>query len=216
MSSKRTQLVFASALALIACVMRLDQGSFSSESIAAAQGSPDEAAPFGLTKGLSVSQVGGKAVGSGGMYRLTSVPKPHPAFESYLAQIAPKTGLCFLKGVGKTIQTNVFGSTLRIEYTKLRDQVSQTYGKYKESDSVLPGSIWTDPEDFMMGLLKKDRVLASQWDMTTGSTLKRSLKTILVGVQAQSQESGWIFIEYYFDNEPACQKEIDAATASVL
>jgi hypothetical protein len=68
----------------------------------------------------------------------------------------------------------------------------------------------------MMGLVKKERMLASQWSSETSATLRPSLREVIVGVSAFSTENGFVWLEYYFDNEPRCEKEINDTSSSVL
>src|SRR5262245_32212432 len=86
----------------------------------------ERAMPFGLQMGMTKAQLGlvesARPVAPG-MYKLTTVPKPHPEFESYLVQVAPTTGLCFVKAIGKDISTNVYGSDLKRKYEDMRDQL---------------------------------------------------------------------------------------------
>src|SRR5690606_30552828 len=125
--------------------------------------------------------------------------KPHPVFEAYILQIGPTQGLCFVKGLGKDVETSVYGSELRTAYTKLRDQVEQSYGTYRETDTLLPGSIWSEPRDWMMALVKKERMLAATWNKETRATLRRDLRDIYLVASALSSETGWLSLEYYFD-----------------
>jgi hypothetical protein len=172
--------------------------------------------PFGLKMGMSKEQLGTKEQVAPGMYKIARVPRPHPDFESYVAQIGPTTGLCYLKALGKKIATSIYGPALRLEYTKIRDQVASTYGKYSETDILRPGSIWDEPRDWMMGLVKKERMLASQWSSETNATLRPGLREVIVGVSAFSTENGFVWLEYYFDNEPRCEKEINDTSSAVL
>lgn len=194
-------------------------GAHAATPLAAAVGDAagDVAMPFGLRKGMTRAEMGLRFEELGnGMLRTESVPKPHPAFEAYIVQVGPTQGLCFVKGVGKDVETSVYGSELRTAYTKLRDQVAQSYGAFRETDTLLPGSIWSEPRDWMMALLKKERMLAATWNEETRATLKRDLRDIYLVTSALSAETGWISLEYYFDNETACQEEIDAAAGAVL
>lgn len=46
--------------------------------------------------------------------------------------------------------------------------VADTYGEYEEVDLLLPGSIWDEPEDWMMGLRQNERIVQSVWNQENG------------------------------------------------
>jgi hypothetical protein len=167
--------------------------------------------PFGLKKGIPVADFGAIPIpGSPGKYFLSTVPTPHHAFEKYVAQAPPNTGLCWVKGIGRTISTDTQGIALRSKYTEMRDKLAKAYGRnYQETDFLLPGSIWNEQRDWMTGLKKKERVLMSLWKTANGA-LPYDLYTVGVVASALSSDKGYISVEYQFDNEAACEDEISA------
>ena len=121
--------------------------------------------PFGLDKGMTLPQLGPTAKQvAPGKYRVTSVPKPHSAFDSFIVQVSPKTGLCWVKPMGKTISSSVYGVELKTAFGDMKGRLEQVYGASKTTDVLLPGSIWNEPKDWMMSLRKKERILGSvEW-----------------------------------------------------
>ena len=176
----------------------------------------EDAMPFGLRKGMTKAQLGAKEQVAPGMYKLSRVPKPHPDFEFYVVQIGPTTGLCFVKAVGNDVITSVYGTEIKAQYKKIRDQVASTYGNYRERDLLLPGSIWNELNDWSMALFKKERVLMASWNLDSGATLRRGLRDVYVNASAARAGTGYVSVEYYFDTETQCQKEIDNASGSVF
>ena len=166
--------------------------------------------PFGLKMGLPIKDLGGTEIpGAPGKYLLANVPVPHHIFANYIAEAAPTAGLCWIKGVSKPIETNRFGMSLRTEYEQLRDKLAKVYGsKFKETDALLPGSIWKDPGEWMMALRTKDRVLQATWDSSAGAGLPYDLSVVAIVVSASSGSEGYISVEYQFKNEPQCDAEI--------
>jgi len=169
-----------------------------------------EASPFGLKQGMSVEQLGGQAADvGGGMYKLTSVPLPHPDLEFYVAQVSPRSGLCYIKGVGKPVRTSEYGTELRRRFENMRDEMSAAYGRYRSVDMLLSDSMWEGPRDWMAGLAERERLLFAHWNEETRATLRPHLTSVFIGASAKNSESGYVVVEYYFDNEPGCQQEID-------
>lgn len=176
-----------------------------------------EAAPFGLRQGMSVEDLGGEAshIG-GGMYKLTSVPLPHPDLEFYVAQVSPRTGLCYVKGVSKQVRTSDNGSELRSQFDTIRDEVSAVYGRYRIVDLLFSDSMWASPRDWMAGLAERERLLFAQWTTDTRANLRPHLTSVFVAANAKSSDAGFVVVEYYFDNEPECQQDIDSAENAAL
>ena len=83
------------------------------------------------------SEVGGSLV------RLASVPRPHPDLETYLAQATPQAGVCFVKGVGKTVTTSVYGESVQTTFNDLKTQLEGVYGWPRWSTASSPGASGT-------------------------------------------------------------------------
>ena len=86
------------------------------------------AGPFGLYKGMSLKEIGGKPEKlKNGIYKV-NVPKPHSAFEAYIVKVAPKGGLCWIKAIGKGIATSSYGIDLKSAFSKMEEKLGATYG----------------------------------------------------------------------------------------
>lgn len=169
------------------------------------------AGPFGLEMGMSLQAIGGEPEKLGsGKYRLTNVPKPHSAFEAYIVQVAPKSGLCWVKAIGEDIPTSVFGTQLKSKFEQMKDKLEKSYGKHETIDFLMPGSIWNEPKDFMMGMIKKERFLMAIWSGEKNSTLTDNLKQIGLIASPSARDTGHLAIEYSFENEKSCEAELAA------
>lgn len=167
--------------------------------------------PFGLRMGMTKAQLG-TAIGKNiapMKYKLKSVAKPHSAFESYVVKISPKTGLCHIRAIGKTIITDAYGDRLRLEYEKIRDQLEGVYGSYTELDGLKESSIWNEKRYWMMSLLKDERNLVARWSVDDGSTMKSGLQGVYLITNALSLEQGYIAVEYAFENYDSCEEETE-------
>ena len=158
--------------------------------------------PFGLRRGMTqeqVIQIVGKAAikeTKGDTLRLLSVPKSHPAFEFYSLIFSPKDGLLKIVAYGNDIKTNAFGEAVHGSFIEIRGAISQTYGQPEFNlDRVKAGSIWKEPEDWMMGLLKEERDLTTIWN----TALPNHIQDIVIEAVALSQEKGYLRVIYEFD-----------------
>ena len=176
--------------------------------------------PFGLDMGMSlarVRQVSKTAPENNGddIYQVTP-PNTNDMFESYVVRIHPTYGVYLIIGVGKDISTNGYGIELKTAFNSLIGSIERTYGKYKKTDYLLPRSIWNDPDDFMMGLIKSERFLYAIWETKEGSNLPNDIETIGVSASALSTSKGYLNIEYYSPNYEKVKAEKQAKQDSVF
>jgi len=172
--------------------------------------------PFGLVRGLSLEQLGTSQQLEPGKYKLNSVPKPHSSFESYIVQVGPHAGLCWIKAIGKDVRTSGFGIELKSAFDDMRSRLESTYGRPELYDRLLPEANWDEPKYFMMSLLKKERLLASVWKSLSGSSAGDSLKSVGLIASASGIDRGFLSIEYSFTNEDECEREIKASQDGAL
>jgi len=175
------------------------------------------AGPFGLNMGMSIKQIDTKAKQAApSVYTTTNVPKPHSAFENYAVKVAPKTGLCWIKGIGKDVSTSSYGIELKSAFEDMKSKLNKAYGKGETTDLLMPGSIWKEPNDFMMAMIKKERFLMAVWEKDKGSELKGDLVQVALIASPSGRSKGYISLEYAFSNKGKCDKEIAAQEDDAL
>lgn len=173
---------------------------------------PPGSGPFGFEAGISVDIIE-KMTGetprlakeSENLYLLDKAPKPNDAFDQYGLVISPTVGLCVIRAVGKTIQTNDFGHQLQAGYGNMKDALTAVYGKPKTYNFLMPSSIWKDSNDWMTGLYKQDRTLAAEWK---GPGIKNNINSIAIDARALARDKGYFVVEYAFNNSPECTAEL--------
>ena len=170
--------------------------------------------PFGLKMGLTDDQL--KAAipdiqaAATNIFSTSSPPKPHDSFETYMLITSASTGLCKITAVGKTIQTSQFGDELRNAHKNLKVALTERYGQpISDHDFLKHGSMWNESKYWMMGLLKKDRIVATFWERKTdknpkGADLPNDIDSIIVESSAEGTDAGHITLRYAFTNEDAC------------
>ena len=175
------------------------------------------AGPFGLSMGMGIKQIDANAEQIAPWVYLTSkVPKTHSAFEEYALKVGPKSGLCWIKAIGKDISTNSYGSGLKIAFEKMQEKLTNIYGIGETTDMLLSGSILNKPRHWLMAVFEKERFLTTVWDKSTNSTLNNDLTTVYLLVSSSGINEGRLQIEYIFSNEDACEKEIAAQEDGAL
>ncbi|WP_208947926.1 hypothetical protein [Paracidovorax avenae] len=170
--------------------------------------------PFGLKMGLTDDQLKAAVpdihAAAANIFSTSSPPKPHDSFETYMLITSASTGLCKITAVGKTIQTSQFGDELRNAHKSLKAALTEKYGQpISDHDFLKHGSMWNESKYWMMGLLKKDRIVATFWERKTdknpkGADLPNDIDSIIVESSAEGTDAGHITLRYAFTNEDAC------------
>ena len=115
---------------------------------------------------------------------------------------SPKDGLLLIVAFGPGIRTNGFGEAVHDSFLKIHDALSKTYGQPDGTvDRVKDGSIWAEPQGWMMGLLKEERELLALWSKSVFSTKKlpNRISGIVLEAKATSTEQGFLQLSYQFD-----------------
>lgn len=166
------------------------------------------AGPFGLEMGMSLNDLRRVANPTPGkqpnVWHLTKVPVPHDAFEFYSVNLAPGVGICSITAYGQTVKTSVYGDTIRREFSSLEDALTEKYGKNRKFDFLRKGSIWKEPNDWMMGLLKGERNLTAFWGPENGSKMSDEVVSIQLKAEALNAESGFVTAVYVFSIAQKC------------
>lgn len=149
-------------------------------------------------------------------FALDAPPKPHPAFETYILQITPKNGLSWIKAVGREIPTSGYGIELRSEFRSMEEKLQKSYGPCEQIDFLMVDSIWDEPKDWMMSLLKRERFMQTSWESKHDSKLTEALESIFLIASAVDTEKGYIAIEYALKNSHQAESEISEAQDDVL
>jgi hypothetical protein len=167
-------------------------------------------AAFGLKMGMTLAEL--KAITTfnpvqktSGGYQAESLPNGDAAeFRSYGFFVSPKQGLCKVFGIGKTVDTGSDGSDLRMVFQRVEDRLKAKYGPPTlAADYLNSGSIWHEPNEWMMALKLKERQLATFWQYESGS--------IEVIANSVGSNQGWVMLQYEFPNFKACKTELDNA-----
>lgn len=179
------------------------------------------AGPLGLSKGMTLQELKKQGTFAPSnepfIYTAKKIANGHPDFESYTVIVTPEQGLCKMQALSKDIETSSFGTELESKYQTLTNALSEKYGTpTKNYDFLRAGSIWKDSQDWMMGLLKKERTLTAFWINEGNTNFPDSIKSIKVETVALSGSKGYIILGYEFDNLSECMATLKAKQNSNL
>ncbi|WP_455233443.1 hypothetical protein [Geopseudomonas aromaticivorans] len=171
------------------------------------------AGPFGLEMGQSLAELKSqmKLVENGKyVYKSLTPPKAHSAFEGYFLVITPKHGLCRVRAIGRDVTTSAYGSELVSKVNDLQAAVTSRYGVVDTKfDFLRKDSIWNKPNDWMMGLYKKERSLAVYWG-DDNKELVDNVASIELEANATSPSVGYANLTYDFTNAEECMNWVNA------
>ena len=176
--------------------------------------------PFGLKMGLSIEEtkslISGisKSEESEWIYHADTVPIPHSDFESYSLRFSQTNGLCKISAIGKDIKSGDSGSEIKSVFNSLDESLSKKYGKGKKYDFT--SSKYESPEYWMMYLLKKNRTLTKFWMKEYGSTLSNNLSAIQLNANAIDMSTGYLILNYEFENFSDCVDEAKSEKSKAL
>jgi hypothetical protein len=173
--------------------------------------------PFGLWMGMTANDFSLPLEEvSSCKFWAPEVPKPHSAFSRYVVVITPARGLSWIKAVGRDISTSGYGIEVQSAFEGMEAKLANAYGKSKKIDLLMHDSIWNEPRDWMQGLLNNERFLMAEWSKDTGATLANSLASVALVVGVNDTSTGYIAIEYSFENFADAEAEIAAMEDDAL
>jgi hypothetical protein len=162
---------------------------------------------YGMTKDQVIKIVGKDAVikDQGFVLRVLKAPEADNKFEAYTLLISPEKGLLKIIAAGQTIDSSAYGVEIQVGFKTLRDAVIERYGApTKDYNFVQPDSQLQSPSDWTAALQKKQRVLASTWDLTAQKHLSQGIKdehvnAIILETMALKDNQAWIQLTYEFE-----------------
>lgn len=184
---------------------------------------PPADGPLGFAAGLSKDEIEAMTGATlslidekQSLYGLEKSPKPNSSFVQFALVVSPTAGLCQIRAISKDIHTSRFGYELKSSFDEMKGALTEVYGKPVLMDTLIAGSIWREPKEWMMSLRQKERYLSVAWTATSASPLKYNLSEIEMDARATSSDEGYYMLQYTFNNWNVCQSEAKAKARSSL
>ncbi|HOO02692.1 MAG TPA: hypothetical protein PLE76_08260 [Rectinema sp.] len=143
-------------------------------------------------------------------------PQPHSLFKTYSVIVSPTYGVYRIFAFTGEISCSQYVTELKDKFSDIKKQLALTYGKSKDYDYLKYSSIWKEPQDWMMSLYKKDRILTSFWAKESGSNVPNDLDGIMLEANALSNTKGVLVLRYDSINAGKAVDEIKAVQGSVF
>jgi hypothetical protein len=184
---------------------------------------PPADGPLGFAAGLSKDEIEAMAGAQltlidekQSLYGIEKSPKSNSSFVQFALVVSPTAGLCQIRAISKDIHTSRFGYELKSSFEEMKGALTEVYGKPVLMDTLIAGSIWREPKEWMMSLRQKERYLSVAWTATSASPLKYNLSEIEMDARATSSDEGYYMLQYTFNNWNVCQSEAKAKARSSL
>ena len=168
--------------------------------------------PFGITMGSDVASFGCVKLLSPGFYRCRSIPKPQSDFVSYTIQYHKSTGICWVKGIGRDVQTTRSGEPIQAIADDIAKRISQLYGPAKKVDYLLTTSHWSGREYWMMSMQQGERFYSYTWD---DAGMKNQIDRIYVTINTRTLNISYVIAEFQFANWRECEKRIKGESSDL-
>jgi hypothetical protein len=176
---------------------------------------------YGMTKDQIIAIVGKDAVikDQGFVLRVIKAPEADNRFEAYTLLISPDKGLVKIIAAGQTIDTSQYGTELQVGFNTIRDSLIPYLGApTKDYDFVQPGSQLQSPSDWTEALQKKERVLASTWDLTERKSKSNGLKNdhvtaVILEAMGLRKGEAWVQLSYEFEGFEEFYKSVNKPNA---
>lgn len=173
--------------------------------------------PFGVWMGMGASDFSGELEEvSPFKYKIKDMPRPHSSFDFYIVKVTPEHGLSWVKAVGNDVATNCYGIELKTAFETMLQRLEKVYGQANVNDFLMYESIWDEPRDWMQALEKGERVLMAMWESSQAEALKNHIANVVLSASAIGSDSGYVSIDYYFNNSAAAEIEIYEIEDEVL
>ena len=171
-------------------------------------------APFGIAifAKKETLQIVGEFPGE--KYTVTA-PKPHPAFQSYIAQVSDTLGVVWVKALADAVPLDAYGNSLRSTVDKIAEQVALKYGRPEKTDLLLPGAVWNEPQYWMNAVAAGERYYSYVWKRPQNQ-LEDDLETIFVAASAVGGGEGGTIIEYASTKLQDHEKELESKLANLF
>ena len=164
--------------------------------------------PFGVEMGQPVE---GTETAEGGLpYENLDPPS---GFVSLSVYGTAKSGACQVRVLKAVENADSHGQSLRSAVGQIENTLTGKYGNpTNDFDFLHTGSIWKDPEDWMMGLYRNERTLSRFWT-ALDSTQYAGVAAISLQAKATSSRTGVVVLTYQLANYESCTSEAKAAHA---
>jgi len=144
---------------------------------------------------------------------LESVPKPMPELNMYAVVAYPETGICEIRTVSKTFDSDAYGVNVRSAIDALSDALDAKYGKHDKSTYC---SSMGSCQFFQMGLRDGSQGYSYTWSKSTGAKLPDDVSEVTLTAMPGEYNDTFYRLDYTSSNREGCRNAERKAKAAAL
>lgn len=189
-----------------------DQKAVASAETPKGQGSYD--GPFGLKMGEPVSELhfADGADDPSQARLLESVPRPMAELEKYAVLAYPDVGICEIRSVSKTFDSDAYGNNIRPAMDELAKLLDAKYGPHRKMAACSGYSC----QFFQMNLKDGSQVYAYDWSKATGAHLPPDISDVSLGAMAGEFNDTFYRLDYASSHKDECDRARQKLKATSL
>jgi hypothetical protein len=170
--------------------------------------------PFGLKMGEPVSELH-FADGEDDLSQarlLDSVPRPMAELEKYAVLAYPDVGVCEIRSVSKTFDSDAYGNNIRPAMDELANLLDSKYGAHRKMAACSGYSC----QFFQMNLKDGSQVYAYEWSKATGAHLPPDISDVSLGAMAGDFNNTFYRLDYTSSKKDECNRARERLKAKSL
>ncbi len=176
---------------------------------------PAETGPFGVNMGDDPSTMPACRHDVGLKWVCSQFPKDLPAAAYRTVNAHPSTGICSVMVLADVNEQDQHGTYVSNSVDYYRDVIAKTYGEPDKIDTLVPDSIWSNPQDWTKSIDVGDRQYKYRWG-DDGQLSKNGVVRIYVRAMGYSYKMSGALIGFVFENIDACEEAQKSDDASVF
>ena len=161
--------------------------------------------PFGYEMGQTISGEPDGQMDSGFLYQFS--PKEFAGWAWVAALYTPQTGVCAVRAFKEVSDGDAYGYAHQNAADSLVELLTKKYGAFDKEDSLMNGSIWDEPKDWLAAIREGERT----YSYGKEGAIEGNLESIYVYV-----DYGGIMLNYAFNNYDAGKEAASEVPLSVL
>ena len=173
--------------------------------------------PFGFAINTSPTEYDFCSTVEKNKYICSTAPKPHNEFDAYILWHIEGIGVCALIATGKNIERDSYGVEIKRRVDDVKGQIEKKYGPPSDQFNFLnAGSIWDEPNDWMMGLYQNERRYIYYWSKNLGFKPVGTVEFILLEAIGLSRSTGSINLKFEYKSMGSCKTEESNANSDIF
>lgn len=143
---------------------------------------------------------------------LESVPRPMAELENYAVLAYPGVGVCEIRSVSQTFESDAYGNNIRPAMDELAKLLDAKYGAHRKMAACSNYNC----QFFQMNLKDGSQVYAYEWSKGTGAHLPPDISEVSLGAMAGEYNNTYYRLDYTSSQKDECDRARESLKAKSL